>query len=421
MSSEPAPTPTVHADDRSRGAPLRLLVFSSLYPNAAQPRHGIFVEERLRHLLASGRVTATVVAPVPWFPFKSARFGSYAAHARVPARERRHGIEVLHPRYPVIPKVGMNLAPGLMARAVLPLLRRLQNVVPGFDLIDAHYLYPDGVAAVLLGQRLDLPVVMSARGSDVTRIAAFAQPRRRILQAIARARATITVSSALRARLVELGADPARLQVLRNGVDLARFAPQDRAAARRRLGLAGIVWLTVGNLVELKGVHLVIEALGRVADATLVVAGDGPEAANLRRLAEACGVAARVRFLGNVPHAALATYYNAADALMQASSREGMPNVVLEALACGTPVVAAPFAGVEEVLLAPAAGRIADARSVAALVDAWLDLQGDMPSRAATRRCAERFGWESVVTAQCALYAEVAQTRAAVAWIRNRV
>lgn len=392
-------------------APIRLLVFSSLYPNAEQPRHGVFVEERLRHLVATGRVTAIVVAPVPWFPFKNTRFGSYAAYARVPAREQRHGIDILHPRYPVIPKFGMNVAPVLMLRALLPVVRRMLHNEPDFDLIDAHYLYPDGVVAAEIGRRLNVPVVLTARGSDVNVITGFAQPRCRILQSIASASAVIAVSSALRARLVELGTDPAKLHVLRNGIDLGRFAPQDRESIRQRLGLAGPVWLTVGNLIELKGVHLVIEALARVADATLLVVGDGPEAANLRRLAEALGVAARVRFLGTLPHDALPSYYNATDVLMQASSREGMPNVVLEALACGTPVLAAPFAGVEELLAAPEAGHVARERSVDALVGAWQAMSGDMPSRVATRQYAERFGWESVVAAQCALYAKVAQTQ----------
>ncbi|MEO8747434.1 MAG: glycosyltransferase family 4 protein, partial [Rhodanobacter sp.] len=126
---------------------IRLLVFTSLYPNAEQPQHGIFVEERLRHLVASGLVTATVVAPVPWFPFRHRRFGRYARFARVPAYEQRHGIRIEHPRYPVIPKFGMGVAPSLMYRALLPVLRRHLANGNGFDLIDAHYFYPDGVAA----------------------------------------------------------------------------------------------------------------------------------------------------------------------------------------------------------------------------------------------------------------------------------
>jgi glycosyltransferase involved in cell wall biosynthesis len=119
------------------------------------------------------------------------------------------------------------------------------------------------------------------------------------------------------------------------------------------------------------------------------------------------GIAARVRFLGTIAHERLHEYYNAADALVLASSREGMPNVVLESLACGTPVVAAPFDGVTELLDAPEAGEIASERSAEAIATAWLRLRERAPTRAATRSVAERLGWRPVVEAHCALYERV--------------
>jgi glycosyltransferase involved in cell wall biosynthesis len=167
------------------------------------------------------------------------------------------------------------------------------------------------------------------------------------------------------------------------------------------------VWLAVGNLVELKGVHVTLSALARISDAVLLVAGDGPEASRLRRLASELGVEARVRFLGNVPRADLLEYYNVADALFLASSREGMPNVVLESLACGTPVVAAPFAGAAELINASEAGEIAKARTAEGMLAAWHELWNRKPDRAATRRFAESLGWGPVVEAQYALYANV--------------
>lgn len=389
--------------------PLRLLVFTSLYPNAVEPRHGIFVEERLRKLVAAGRVTARVVAPVPWFPFRSARFGRYAGYARVPVREERWGISIEHPRYPVIPKIGMDVAPALMYRALLPVLRKQLAKGRNFDVMDAHYFYPDGVAAARLGRALHKPVVISARGSDVNVVTRHRLPCRQIRWAAARAAAIVTVSRALKERLVTLGVDADRITTLRNGVDLDRFSPMQRAGIRTRLELTGPTWLTVGNLIELKGVHLAIEALVQVPGATLLVAGDGPEGPRLRALAARLGVAGRVRFLGAVRHDRLCDYYNAADALMLASSREGMPNAALEAIACGTPVVAAPFEGVAEVVSVPEEGEIADARSAEALVAAWVRLRARGPTRAATRRFAEqRLGWAPVVDAQGALYARVA-------------
>lgn len=414
LSTDQAETATVHhgasdavrCDARER-ATIRLLVFTSLYPNAVQPRHGIFVEERLRHLLDAGRVAATVVAPVPWFPFRHRRFGRYATFARVPRHEQRHGIEILHPRYPVIPKLGMGLAPRLMFRAALPVLRRLRASGGDFDLIDAHYFYPDGVAAVRLGAVLGKPVVVTARGSDVTWIPRNRAARRRIRWAAGNASAIVTVSRALKDKLADLGVPPTDISVLRNGVDLERFAPRDRDAIRARLNLGGTVWLAVGNLVELKGVHITLAALARQPETTLLIAGEGPEETRLRQLAERLGVTARVRFLGILPHARLCEYYNAADATVLASSREGMPNVVLESLACGTPVVAAPFDGVAELLDAPEAGAIATERSAEAIASAWRRLRERAPGRAATRRVAERLGWQPVVEAQRALYERV--------------
>ena len=386
---------------------IHLLVFTSLYPNAAQPRHGVFVEERLRHLVNSGRIAATVIAPVPWFPFRNAMFGDYATFASVPKSEERHGIRILHPRYPVIPKFGMSVAPSLMYHALLPLLRKLQVKGTDFDLIDAHYFYPDGVAATRIGAALGTPVVITARGTDVTFIPRYDRCRRQIHIAAQSAAAIVTVSQSLKDGLAALNVDPAKITVLRNGVDLDRFAPRDRRAIRTKLALHGPVWLAAGNLVKLKGVDIVVQALAQVPGASLLIAGDGPEEHELRRLVERLGLRARVRFLGAVPHSELCSYYNAADALMLASSREGMPNVVLESLACGTPVVATPVGGVPELITAPEAGEMMRERNAEALVMAWATLHARKPERAATRRFAERLGWQPVIEAQCALYARV--------------
>lgn len=395
---------------------LRLLVFTSLYPNAAQPRHGVFVEERLRNLVGSGRIAATVVAPVPWFPFGHRRFGAYATFARVPTHEERHGIRILHPRYPVIPKLGMNVAPALMARALLPTLRKIMAGEESFDLIDAHYFYPDGVAAARLGRALRKPVVITARGSDVNVISRHHKPARQIRWAADQADAVVAVSGALKTRLEALGVDSDRIVTLRNGVDLERFRPLDRMAIRSKLGIGtGPVWLAAGHLVEPKGVHFTLAALAEVPEATLLVAGEGPEESRLRELADRLDVAARVRFLGTIPHGELSRYYNAADVMLLASSREGMPNVVLESLACGTPVIAAPFESATELINAPEAGEVAESRTAGALVRAWWRLERKRLDRAATRRFAERLGWAPVVEAQCALYARVLAARGQIA------
>lgn len=385
--------------------PIRLLVFTSLYPNALQPSKGLFVEQRLRQLIASNRVTATVVAPVPWFPFRHPRWGRYAAFARVPAQEQRHGITIVHPRYLVIPKLGMNIAPALMVRALLPVVRKLQVQGPDFDLIDAHYFYPDGVAATRIGAAVGKPVVISARGSDVTWIPRHRVPRRQIQAAAQDADAIITVASMLKDKLVDLDVEPNKITVLRNGVGMQRFGLRDRGAIRAKLGLVGPVWLAVGNLIEVKGVHVTMQALADVPDVTLMVAGQGPLEAALRQLADRLGIATRVRFLGGVANEALCDYYNAADALVLASSREGTPNVVLEALASGTPVILAPFDGAVDLVESPVAGQVAEARTGEAIRASWQKLRAHAPDPAAVRRYAQRFDWAPTIQAQLELYA----------------
>ncbi len=276
---------------------MKILTFSTLYPNAARPRHGIFVETQLRQQLASGQVESMVVAPVPWFPSRNPLFGEYAVHASAPREEQRHGIQVLHPRYLVLPKIGMTLAPFLLAQSVKPVIERVLAEYR-FDLIDAHYFYPDGVAAVLLGRRFGKPVVITALGTDVNLIPRYRLPRRMILWAARHAAGIITVARALKDKLVALGVPAGRIEVLRNGVDLQLFRPVDRESWRRRLGFRRTTLLSVGNLVPLKGHDLAIRALRLLPEMDLVIIGNGPERAALGTLARELGVSDRVTFVG---------------------------------------------------------------------------------------------------------------------------
>lgn len=394
-------------DELTRTGVLRILSFTTLYPNAVRPQHGIFVEQRLRHLLASGEAKARVVAPVPWFPFKFPAFRRYSDFAAVPAHEVRHGIEVDHPRYPVIPWVGMTAAPSLMTWSVMAHVKRL-HARHRFDLIDAHYFYPDGVAAVRLGRRLGLPVVITARGSDINLIPQYRHARRLITSSARQASALITVSEALKEKLAALDVPATRITTLRNGVDLDRFRPLERAPLRKKLGLEGTVLLSVGHLAHLKGHDLVLEALRSLPGATLVVIGEGPLKAALRRQAKRKGIAERVHFWGAVSHDHLVEYYNAADVLVLASSREGMPNVVLESLACGTPVVATNVGGIPEVIAAPAAGRIVQRRDSADIADAVKALLRNPPEKQTTRQHALNFSWEGTTAGQLTLFRRLA-------------
>lgn len=389
---------------------LRILTFTTLYPSAARPTFGLFVENRLRHLVASGEVEARVVAPVPWFPFKGDRFGVYGACARTPHREVRHGIEVLHPRFPVIPKVGMQFTPISLARFARRTIEGLMAEGYDFDLIDAHYFYPDGVAAAMLGRWLRKPVVITARGTDLNVFPDYPAARSRIVDAATQTAGIITVNGALKARLQELGVDGSKVRVLPNGVDLELFNPDGDREADGNTG-QGPLLLSVGNLVPLKGHDITIRTLTILKEARLVIAGTGPEEARLRDLARTLDVADRVRFLGVVPQTELPRWYRAADALVLASSREGMANVLLEALACGTPVVASDIPGMGEVVGPPESGRLMTDRTPEALAAALRALLTNPPDRAATRSYAERFSWDATTQGQIKLFQEVLARR----------
>lgn len=377
---------------------LRVLTTTTLYPSSVSPRHGIFVQTRLAHLQASTPVDVQVVAPVPWFPFRAACFGRYADFAATPHHEQREGLDVVHPRYLVIPRVGMSLQPISLAATLMRTVRQFQRQGQRFDVIDAHYFYPDGVAAARVAQRLGLPVVITARGSDINLIARLPGPREAIVSAARQAARVIAVSGALKEALVELGVDAGQIEVLRNGVDTECFAPREAAATwRRKLRSdAGPMILSVGNLVPEKGHELVLRAVARIPNATLVIVGQGPEKKLLAARAQTLRMAGRVRFLDNMPQRELSELYSAANVLALGSQREGWPNVLLEAMACGTPVVATDVGGVREIVTQAHAGRVVGERSAGAFARAIQELLMNPPERAQTRAYAQGFDWDSV-------------------------
>lgn len=394
--------------------PIKTLLFSTLYPSSARPSHGLFVETRLRELLASGVVETKVIAPVPWFPFRHARFGQWAVLAQTPAYETRSGVEVLHPRFALPPKIGMNVAPYVLAAGALPAIKQLIAGGFDFDLIDAHYYYPDGVAAGIIARKLGRPFVVTARGSDVNLITQFARPRKLILDTAQRAYASIGVAQALTDKLAALGADSAKLRTFRNGVDLIRFAPMPQREAREVLGIAADadVFLSVGNLIPLKGHDLTITALREFPKAQLFIAGTGSEHDALLRHAAANGVADRVRLLGRIDNEQLRQWYSAADASILASSSEGWANVLLESMACGTPVVATRVGGSAEVVASAEAGRLVDERSATGIATALRSVLECCRDRAAIRRYAEGFSWNATTAAQIALFREMIDSAA---------
>lgn len=393
---------------------VRTLLFSTLYPSSVRPGHGIFVETRLRELLSSGQVQTKVVAPVPWFYSTDPRYGDYARMASTPKRETYHGIDIWHPRYFLPPKVGMTIAPLMLYVGAIATVQKVLDEGFEFDVIDAHYYYPDGVAAALLARHFNKPFTVTARGTDLNLIPQYALPRRMMQWTARRAAASIGVCAALVDVLRGWGVAPERLYVMRNGVDLKRFRPVPQNAARAELGLSGSpVLLSVGYLVERKGHHIAIEAMPTVLathpHARLVIVGEGVERERLLALCQRLSVQDNVTFTGALPNAELFKWYSAADVLVLASSREGWANVLLEAMACGTPVVATDIWGTPEVVADAVAGRLVAQREGIAFAQQINALLVAYPDRRLVRAYAEQFGWQGTTDAQVSLFCQIAR------------
>ena len=372
----------------------RLVVFSSLFPNAAEPGAGLFIRERAFRV--GKELPMVVVSPKPWFPGQGL-IRLFHRHYRLEPRrrEKQDGIDVYFPRFLAVPGLFRRLDGLFMAIGSYPTLRRLRRA--GFNLIDAHFAYPDGHAAVRLGRWLGLPVAVTLRGTEArhSRDPVLVPKLRQVFRD---ADFVIAVSESLCQLAGSLGLAAERCQVVGNGVDTNRFIPEPKAEARARLGLSDDdqVLVTVGGLVERKGFHRVIAAMPGLLDRHprlnyLVVGGPSPEGditSNLKQQVADLGLADRVHFLGPVRPDELKWPLSAADVFVLASRNEGWANVILEAMACGLPVAAYPVSGPIDVLGDSPAGVMHEDLRQACL--AALNI-----SRHSARAHAEKFSWRA--------------------------
>jgi glycosyltransferase involved in cell wall biosynthesis len=370
---------------------MRVLTLSTLFPDSSRTAFGNFVERQTLALAARDDVALEVVAPIGLPPWPLSLHPHYRGRARLPARETWKGLVVHRPRFAVTPWNRGGAAESL-ARALLPALRAIRARF-GFEIIDAEFFWPDGVAAARLGEALGVPVSVKARGSDIDHWGHDRDAGVQMIEAAARAQGLLAVSEALKARMIALGMPAGKIKVHHTGVDSQLFRPRDRDAAKAALGVEGPLIATVGALIPLKGQDLALAALAEIADATLLVVGEGPERRRLEQAARRLGVSGRVRFLGAVPHDELAAILAAADVMLLASKREGLANVWIEALACGTPIVIAETGAAREAVDRPEAGRVA-AREPAALAAAVREILADPPAPEAVRAAALRFSWK---------------------------
>ena len=368
-----------------------MLTLSTLFPDANRPTFGGFVERQTLGLAVREGVEVQVVAPIGLPPGPLKLIGHYRSRAALPPVENWKGLTVHRPHFLHIPGPGIRFTPSGMTRKLLPYLRQLRRDFP-FDVIDAEYFWPDGVAAARIGQALNVPVSIKARGSDIHVWGMREFGRAQILEAGRSAQGMLAVSEALQRDMMALGLPGDRIRVHYTGVDLDRFGIADREAAKTALGITGPLLLCVGNLVPLKRQHLVIEALRHLPDASLLIVGDGPERSALEAQIATAGLSARARLFGARQHDDLPALFAAADVFVHPSSSEGLANVWIESLACGTPIAVTDVGGAREVVDGPAAGLIVEPTPIA-IAKAVSALLANPPDRSETRRSAERFTW----------------------------
>jgi glycosyltransferase involved in cell wall biosynthesis len=379
---------------------LKILTFTHLWPNPAEPNFGVFICNRMEAV--SRRTSVRVVAPLPrgWRLLKR-KYG-WSPSAEIPASEMDGSMLVERPPHWFLPKL-VRFNGALLARAMRSRFRSIQRVYD-FDVIDAHWLYPDGYAAVRLGQEFHRPVMVTARGSDVNLFAARPDLRPKIEWTLKNADRLAAVSGALRKAMIALGAPPEKVDVLPNGVRAELFYPRSREQTRASTGLppGGRVIGSVGTLTPGKNQELLIEAIARLRrlpefhDVGAVIVGEGPSRARLEARIAALGLQEWVQLAGQRPNREIPEWLAAMDIFCLASLREGWPNVLFEALACGKPVVATSVGGVPEVLISDAYGllvRSHDADALAAQLVAALRKRWDTT---ALIDYARAHTWESV-------------------------
>jgi glycosyltransferase involved in cell wall biosynthesis len=321
---------------------MRILILTNLYPNRWQPHRAEFNRQQFAALAAAHEVR--LIAPVAW-----------TAQWRRPAHQPvlRDGLVVEHPRFVYPPKILRSWHGACLLRSIRESFdRAVREFQP--EVVLASWAYPDAWAASRLARAANLPLVAKVHGSDVLLLTGGARQRQTI-EALTGADAVIAVSRQLAGRTADLGVDPARLHVVYNGVDTALFQPGDAGAARERLKLsADPLLLFVGNLAPVKGLSVLIDACALLRDRgtrfQCRLIGQGELRAALSRQIQTAGLTQQVQLTGPCRLENLPDWYRAASLLVLPSFSEGVPNVVLEAQACGTPVVASRVGGIPEIL-----------------------------------------------------------------------
>lgn len=365
---------------------MKILAVTNLYPNPFQLNRAPFNRQRFRILGA--RHPLRLIAPIPWIDERRAlQKGSPAL-----PRDRRVTLDNLtidHPRYYYPPRIGRSWYGACYQYSIRKCFHRaVQDFRP--DVVLATWAYPDGWAAGRLGHARGLPVVVQVHGSDVKLLDQYPSRYQRTVEALHAADGIIAVSQDLQKHMIGMGVPAGKIRVIYDGVDTTLFYPGSQQQARSQLNLPqdGVMLLFIGNLVPVKGLDILMKALGMMTTTEqkvrLVIVGSGPERQKLEIQANSLGLADRVQFAGALPQTELPTWYRAADVFVLPSRSEGVPNVLLEASACGIPWVASHVGGIPEILHRAQSARLVPPEDPQALASALDDLVSTPRNTSAT-------------------------------------
>lgn len=330
---------------------MRVISVSHMFPNSINPHIGVFVKERLKHV--SQKTNLTMVAPVQSFPFSDCT-DKYAGLSRLQDKEVIDGMTVHHPRYFLIPKYFKILDAMFYGKSLAPYMDNMASQAD-FDIFDFHWVFPDAIGGLLWARKLGKKTVVTVRGNEAIYYFDRNRIRKVVQKRLSEFDHVIAVSNDLKNKILsEFGVDRSRVTVIPNGVDTEKFRCTDMSEARRHCGLVDDkrYLLTVSRLSNEKGLEHLLRAFRsvRCTGTRLVIIGEGPLKTKLITLAAELGIEGRVHFLGVLGHADICAWYNAADLFCLPSLWEGCPNVVIEALACGTPVVASRVGGIPDLI-----------------------------------------------------------------------
>ncbi|RJQ23914.1 glycosyltransferase family 4 protein [Candidatus Parcubacteria bacterium] len=384
-----------------------VVIVTNLFPNPQEKTKGQFIFQLVEHL--KEKTIITVISPIPFFPkinfFKNIPLYKFS---QIPSIEKQKGYDVHFCRHLVFPKLGF-LTPFFLFFPLLLKVLKIQKDSP-ISILNAHWIFPDGVACSFIGKFLQIPTILSARGCDVNLYPKLFGRYSQIKKALLRSSAVTAVCDDLKNQIITLGIPEEKIETIPNGINLNNFRPLDKKHCRKQLNAekSGNILLFIGSLDEVKATHYLIRAFFHIskqeAKCKLWIVGEGPLKKKLQDLAEELGIDDKVTFFHPQPHHLIPVFMGACDVFCLPSIREGRPNVIIEALASGRPVIATNIGGIPELIQHGYNGYLFEAGDVDALVQFILKALQQVWSSEKIRGSVEHLKWSESAQAYLKLY-----------------